>query len=352
MRLLDRYIGVSVLTSVAGMLLLIVGLDVVFSFIGELEDLKNQYQMPQALQYILLTIPRRVYDYVPVATLIGCLIGLGMLANTSELTVIRAAGVSVMRIVWSAVKPVLLVVVGALVLGQYVVPKTEQYAQGLRTLWIDGSDTISSRNGFWYREGDEFFHVNAIQTDGVVYGLARYVFDGDQRLLEAEYAERGVFEGDHWRLENVRRTRFDQDHTQYATMESSTWRSQITPQLMSLVVLKPTALSLTDLYTFARYRDQQSISSGQFYYAFWKKTLQPATTIVMVFIAISFIFGPLRSVTMGQRLITGIIVGLVFTYAQDMLGHISVVYNVPPLIAAGLPIAIFLGVGIKLLRRV
>lgn len=352
MKLLDRYIATNVLVSVAGVLLLIVGLDAVFAFIAELEDLQNQYQMPQAFHYILLTIPRRTYDYVPVATLIGCLIGLGMLAGTSELTVIRAAGVSVMRIVWAAIKPILLLVVGCLFLGQYVVPQTEQYAQSQRTLLIDGSDTLSSRHGFWYRETNEFFHVKAIQPNGVIFGLARYVFDDHQQLVKAEYAERGIFQGDHWVLEDVRQTLFEADRTHYAILPTETWNSQITPKIMSVVVLRPAILSLTDLFVFARYRDRQGIEAGQFYFAFWKKVLQPITTIVMVFIAISFIFGPLRSVTMGQRIVTGVVVGLVFTYAQDMLGHVSVVYEVPPLMAAGAPMLIFLAVGLHLLRRI
>ncbi len=352
MKILDRYIGTSVLFSVAGVLLLIVGLDAVFAFIAELEELENRYQLPQALMFIVTTLPRRVYEYVPVATLIGCLVGLGALANTSELTVIRAAGISVMRIVWSAIRPVLLVVVGALVLGQYVVPKTEQYAQSQRTLLIDGSDTIRARHGFWYREGDEYFHIKAIQPNGVVYGLARYIFDADQRLIEAEYAERGLFQGDHWMLEDVRQTRFDMDRTQHKTIERLRWDTQITPQLMSIVVLKPANLSFTDLFAFASYRAEQGVEAGQYFFALWKKVLQPFTTLIMVFIAISFIFGPLRSVTVGQRIVTGVVVGLVFTYAQELLGHVSVVYSVPPIIAAGVPLLVFLGVGIRMLRRV
>lgn len=351
MRLLDRYIGTSVLASVAGVLLLIVGLDAVFAFISELEELENRYQLPQALMFIVTTLPRRVYEYVPVATLIGCLVGVGALANTSELTVIRAAGISVMRIVWSAIRPVLLVVAGALILGQYVVPKTEQYAQSQRTLLIDGSDTIRARHGFWYREGDDYFHIKAIQPNGVVYGLARYIFDKNQRLIEAEYAERGLFQGDHWMLEEVRQTVFELDGTRHNTIDRLRWDTRITPQLMSIVVLKPTNLSFTDLFTFASYRSEQGVEAGQYFFAFWKKVLQPVTTIVMVFIAISFIFGPLRSVTMGQRIVTGVVVGLVFTYAQELLGHVSVVYKVPPVIAAGVPVLIFLALGIRMLRR-
>ena len=120
MKLLDGYIAKAVFFAVFVVLLIIVGLDSVFSFVAELEELEAEYQILQALMYILLTTPRRIYEFIPIATLIGCLVGLGALANTSELTVMRAAGVSVMRIVYAAVKPVLGFVVLALVLGQFI----------------------------------------------------------------------------------------------------------------------------------------------------------------------------------------------------------------------------------------
>ena len=101
MKLLDRYVGQTVLISVSMVLFLLISLDASFAFLAELDDLKGSYQAQEALIFILLTLPRRIYDFMPVATLIGCLIGLGSLANTSELTVIRAAGVSIARIVFA-----------------------------------------------------------------------------------------------------------------------------------------------------------------------------------------------------------------------------------------------------------
>ncbi|HCW89814.1 MAG TPA: LPS export ABC transporter permease LptG, partial [Marinobacter sp.] len=66
---------------------------------------------------------------LPLGAFMGCLVGLGSMASASELTVIRAAGVSLKRIVWSAMKPALVVVLLGVVVGEYVAPVTERIAQ-------------------------------------------------------------------------------------------------------------------------------------------------------------------------------------------------------------------------------
>ena len=352
MKLLDLYIGKTVFFAVFVVLLIIVGLDGVFSFVAELEELKGDYQITQALYYILLSMPRRVYEFIPISTLIGCLIGLGALANNSELTVMRAAGISVIHIVIAAVKPVLLFVSVALVLGQFVVPKTEQFAQSERARYIDGTDVFSVSQGYWFRDEGDYVHIKAIQPNGVLYGVARFRFGDRQNLIASDYSERAIFQGDYWVLIGVNETRLEAEHTRVYNHDTLRWESKITPDFLSIVALRPDDLSITGLFNYARQLSEQGLESGEYYFAFWKKVLQPVATVVMVFIAISFIFGPLRSVTMGQRITAGVVIGLLFNYAQDLLGHISIVFNVSPLVSAGIPILICLVVGIVLLRRV
>ncbi|RMU77903.1 Permease YjgP/YjgQ, partial [Pseudomonas syringae pv. aptata] len=92
---LDRYIGKSVLLAILAVLGIILGLVSMFAFIDEMRDISDTYTLTDALSFVMLTAPRRVYDTLPMAALIGCLIGLGTLASSSELTIMRAAGVSI-----------------------------------------------------------------------------------------------------------------------------------------------------------------------------------------------------------------------------------------------------------------
>ena len=130
---LDRYIGIHVFLAILTVLGIIVGLALLFAFIDELGDVQGNYGLGDALQYILLTSPRRLYDMLPMAALIGCLIGLGTLASSSELTIMRAAGVSTGRIVLSVMKPMLVLLVAGILIGEYVAPLTEDIAQARRS---------------------------------------------------------------------------------------------------------------------------------------------------------------------------------------------------------------------------
>ncbi|MCH9843160.1 MAG: LptF/LptG family permease, partial [Gammaproteobacteria bacterium] len=131
---ISSYISVSVIGAVGLALLIIVALDTVGSMIDGAGDVTKEYNFFQVLIYVALTTPGRIYEFLPTAALIGCLVGLGGLANNSELIVIRAAGVSVLRIVWMVLRPILLLVVIGVMFGEYIVPHSEKYAESRRML--------------------------------------------------------------------------------------------------------------------------------------------------------------------------------------------------------------------------
>ena len=124
----DRYLARNVLGAILVVQLVLLGLDLVITYINDLGDVEGDYGALQVLLYLLMRLPWRLYQYAPVAVLIGALIGLGSMASSNELTVIRAAGRSLARILWGAMKPIILVVVVVLLIAEYVAPRTEQFA--------------------------------------------------------------------------------------------------------------------------------------------------------------------------------------------------------------------------------
>lgn len=351
MRKLDNYIGRSVLVAILAVLGIILGLASLFAFIDEMSDVSQTYSVMDAGHYVLFTAPRRLYDMLPMAALIGCLIGLGSLASSSELTIMRAAGVSIGRIVWAVMRPMLLIMVAGLLIGEYVAPPAENLAQAARSLAQGSGDAQTGRHGVWHRQGNEFIHINTVQPNGLLYGVTRYHFDDQRHLEEASFAKRARYEDGKWLLDDVSATRFLGDRTEVSANPSETWEVSLTPQLLNTVVLAPESLSISGLWGYIHYLSQQGLSNGKYWLAFWTKVLQPLVTAALVLMAISFIFGPLRSVTLGQRVFTGVLVGFVFRIAQDLLGPSSLVFGFPPLLAVVVPGAICALAGVWLLRR-
>jgi lipopolysaccharide export system permease protein len=288
---------------------------------------------------------------LPMAALIGCLIGLGSLASSSELTIMRAAGVSIGRIVWAVMKPMLVLMVVGVLVGEYVAPLAENKAQAERSLALGSGDAQSGKHGMWHRQGDEFIHINTVQPQGLLYGVTRYRFDDQRHMLSASFARKAQYDGEHWQLSDVTTTVFHAERSEVVKAAEERWNVSLTPQLLSTVIVAPEALSISGLWGYIHYLADQGLNNGQYWLAFWVKVLQPLVTAALVLMAISFIFGPLRSVTLGQRVFTGVLVGFVFRIAQDLLGPSSLVFGFPPLLAVVLPAAICAVAGVWLLRR-
>ncbi|WP_372654139.1 LPS export ABC transporter permease LptG [Alcanivorax borkumensis] len=352
MKLLKRYFWRAVMIPTLAILFIIVGLDCLFGFIYELEFLRGNYQVMEALQFILTTTPRRFYEYMPMAILLGTLIGLSLLANSGELSVIRAAGVSTLKVSWLVLRPVLMLIILSIPLGEYLTPYSEQVAQSNRSMAEGGGEALRSKYGYWHREGPEFIHINAVQPNGVLHGLTRYRFSDGQKLTETQYVNRAIYQGESWSLEGIQGTRLFADHVETYQKDQGEWQTELTPQLLSIVVLKPDNLALVKLLEYTRYLKRQGLETADYMLSFWQKLFMPLATIGMVLIAISFVFGPLREVTMGLRLTAGIVAGLIFHYGQQFFGQLSLVFHTDPLLAAILPPSLCLVLGIWLLQRV
>lgn len=351
MRHLNRYIASTVIGAVAVVLMVVVALDAISALVDELGDISASYNFTEILIYVGLTLPGRIYEQIPMASLIGCLVGLGMLAGTSELTIMRAAGVSVWRITWSVMKPAMVFIGLGILLGEAIIPLTDQIADSRRAL-VQGDDkALQSRHGLWNREGSEFMHFNAVLPNGKLFGVTRYQFNDQNQLLASSFAQTVIYQGDHWLEEGVKETRLTPEGSMLHQYSTRKWQTDLNPELLNVLVLEPDELSIRDLYTYSDYLASQNIDSKEYRLAFWKKLLQPLATASLVLIAVSFIFGPLREVTMGYRIFSGVIVGIVFRTSQDLLGPSSLVFGFSPLLAVSIPLMICFAVGILLLRR-
>lgn len=352
MRRIDRYIVSTVAASMLLVMAIVLSLDFLFAFIGEIDELKSNYQLVDAFFFMLMTLPRRIYDYLPLGAFMGSLIGLGAMAKNSELVVIRAAGVSTGRVIFSAMKPAVVVVCIGLVLGEFVAPYTEKIAQSQKAVMLGADSNVVSRSGLWHREGDAFMHFNAVEPNGVLHGVSQHFYDDAKKLTDSSFAKRAIYQREHWLLESVTETRLLNNKTEVSFYPHKIWETALSPSVLSVLIVKPENLSISGLSAYSAYLDDQDLNAAEYRMAFWKKVLQPVSTGVLVLVAISFVFGPLRSVTMGFRVFSGVVVGLLFKYAQDLLGPSSLVFGFNPIYATVIPIMVCLVVGVWLLRRV
>jgi len=352
MNKLSSYIGINVIGAILLVLLLIVGLDVVSAIIDQLDDVRGNYTFWQSLIYVGLTIPGRINEYIPLSALVGCLVAMGMLSSSSEITVIRASGVSLSRLIWMAVKPTLWLILLSMLISEYVSPFTDQWAKSHKDFSISGTDrSLVAGGGLWHREGDTFMHFNVVQPGGVLYGVTTFEFDVQGDLLSSSFARRASYQRRGWLMEGVQRSVFHSDTIDSSQFTTLQWNTQLSPKMLGYLSLAAEDLSPTGLYDYANYLDEQELDSGAYRLAFWQKCLHPLMIISLVLVALSFVFGPLRSSTMGYRVFIGVVVGITFQFTQNLLGPSSLIYGFSPFYAVLLPILICAAVGSILLYR-
>lgn len=350
MQRISRYVFVSVFSAIALTSLVFLSLYFIFSLIEQLGSLRGNYTAIEAVKNVLLRLPYGFYAFNSFACLIGCLVGLGLLATSSELVIIRAAGVSTQQIVWMVLKPALVFIAAALIVGEFVTPYTEQLAVARKAVAL-GSSVKQSRQYSWQQDGKEFIHFDAVLPNGEAYGIARYRFDDNRQLLSASFSEKAVYQNDHWQETGVKVTHFNGDKTSQEYLVERRWDSKVTPSLLTVLVQNPLDLSIRDSYFYIQYLLGQKLDFGDYSLAFWRKCLAPVATASLVLVAISFIFGPLRSVTLGQRVFTGILFGLIFEIVQRLTGPSSLVFGFPPFLAVLIPILGCVCLGVFLLKR-
>ena len=208
MKILDRYIGRAVAFGVFGVLLLLLVLMGFFELLNELEEVGQGYTTAMAFGYVGLILPRYTYELFPVATLLGSLIGLGGLASHSELIAMRAAGVSLARILGAVLKTGALLLVLVVLVGEYLAPMAELQAQRMKTQAVSGQATLRTRFGFWSRSGDSIIHVGQVLPGSRLADVTLYEFGAGHTLRRAIHAGQASYEQDHWRLQQVRESEF------------------------------------------------------------------------------------------------------------------------------------------------
>lgn len=354
MTLLDRYIAKTVLLSIGLVTLMLAGLQVFILFVNQLDNLgKGDYNIIQAVWFVCLQMPYQVYLFFPMASLLGCLIGLGLLASNHELIVMRASGMSIAQVTLAVLKAAMLLIVCVTVLSETILPKMVSFANDKRTDAMSGGQALRTAKGVWIRHHNDFIHIGSITSNTVLEDVRQFHFDKQHHLLFArkmdtiKYTQQGV-----WIAQRVEETHLYADHTHVRHQAHLTWNVPLQPTILKISGSEPDEMTLQELYRYIQMQQKNHQLVLNYQLAFWQRIIQPITTVVMMMLAIPFIFGPLRSSAMGAKLLTGATVGFGFHMVNRFLGSMSQVYQLPPELAAIAPTCLFSLVGVYLMRRV
>ncbi|MCW3173248.1 LPS export ABC transporter permease LptG [Shewanella subflava] len=352
MNIIDLYISRVILSTSALCLLVLTGLSGIIKWVDQLRLVgRGSYTMMDAGVYVLYLVPRDIEMFFPMAVLLGALIGMGMLASNSELVVMQASGMSRLQITQSAMKTAIPLMIMVMALGEWGAPVAEQSAKELQATKISGGSLIKSQRGIWAKDGDLFVNIAEVRDIDKLNNVTLYKFDDQSKLVQITQAKKAHFENDEWRLTDVTTTELSEDQIELVATPSEQWRSTLTPDKLGVVSIKPEALSIQGLLGYLEYLEVNQQDSSRYELALWRKIMQPVTVAVMMLVALSFVFGPLRTVTMGARVLLGVVAGFSFYISNQIFGPMSMVYDLPAMVGAVAPSVLFTGVALYYIRK-
>jgi lipopolysaccharide export system permease protein len=350
--ILSQYMMRTILMSTALVLVVLLALAGLFEFIAQLDDTRGDYQTKEAVLYTLLRLPNLAFEMLPVATLIGSLLGLGALAGNSEIIVMRSAGLSVreLSLMVALTGGVLLVLTG--LLGEFIGPPLDFYARNMRMEARYEQDDDRLGGDAWVKDGWTFLHLEKVSPEFEFGSLYLYRFENDHLASISVAENSGIDENDNWILENLRETHFVKDGVQVLTSSRAVESFEVNSDLLGSSLAKPLSLSARELLVYIDYLRRNSLDTAKYETEFWFRISRTFTVLIMPVLALAFVFGSLRSGGAGGRLMIGVVIGLAYYLASETLANSGQVFNLNPIMVTWLPTATLAFITLFALMRI
>jgi lipopolysaccharide export system permease protein len=355
----DVYVGRIVFGTVLLVWAVLLGLDLMLSFVGEFGDIgRGNYGTPQAIIYMALTVPRRAYELFPYAAVVGALMALGQLAASSELTALRALGLSRRRLSMAVAGALAVLTLLMVISGETAGPWGDRRANALKASAKSKDMIVARYSGLWAREGDVILNANGGEerdngTDRwlELRDVRLYEFAEDGRLKSLALVKIAEHRPGGWLLRDVVRTNFETKSATQTKIKEERWTSKLDAVALTAGTDKPRYLSAGELRQAIDYRQRNSLDAADFEVIYWGRWFYALNILTLCLAAVPFAFGTLRSGGLGKRLFIGIVFSLGFWLLQQQCVRLAQVYHFDYRVAYLMPTLVMLAVSWFLFRR-
>jgi len=352
-KILSQYMLRTILTGTALVLVVLLALAGLFEFIAELDDTQGNYSTPQAILYTALRLPNLAFEMLPVAALIGSLLGLGGLAGNSEIIVMRASGLSMVKLATMVGVTGLVLLICTGVVGEFIGPPLDYYARDMRMEARYQKDDNMLGSETWVKDGPVYLHLERINAEFEFGSVYLYRFNDENQLTSIAQAENsGIDDDDNWVLENLRETRFRDDGVQVVQSSVAVETFEVNAELLGSSLVKPLSLSARGLLVYIDYLKRNNLDASQYESEIWYRASRTLTVLVMPVLSLAFVFGSLRTGGAGGRLILGVVIGLAYYLASETLANSGQVFNLNPAVVNWLPFVVLCAITFIALARV
>jgi lipopolysaccharide export system permease protein len=356
MKIRDRYITKTLLTYTIIVLVVWISIYSFFNFLAELNSVgEAEYTILSAFTYIVLQLPEVVYRQASPIILLGCILGMGHLATTGQLLIFRVSGASIFRITLLTLKNSLIFVLFFIFIGEFLAPNSSSFAESVRSNALGNSFASTSQEGFWIRDGDNYINVKK-NIDGTLFsGITVIEVDSSNKIERVIKSENALFDGNS--LDMSGSEIFSIDGSSFidgiSLKERNSYNKTVSFDQDLIVSLEkePEDLSTWTLFKQIRFLSDNKLRSGIFEVELYNRLIQPVTLIAMILLAMLFIFGSSRDVTLGRKIFFGVTLGLSFEMLSRVASAMALGLDFNPLLSSILPSVVVMFISIILLLK-
>ncbi len=350
--ILDRYLGRNFIVMVLVISVCLTLLTGLITFIDKTRYIgRGDVDFWFVFYYLIHFLPGFLVMFFPVSVLLGAVISLGMMARNSEIIVMQSVGLSRLNITLIALKSLVPFILVVMAIGEFVVPGLETRAEARLTEVSSGNKITVSKTGIWLREGDSFIGIQRVLSDGTLQNIVRYDVE-DNRVIHEYRAKSATYQNDNWLMQEVMIRNYRERDIEIDFVKEQQWKLNLNPERVNVVGNNPAnVLTIKGLIDYISYLNDNKQDASRYKLQLYNKLIGPISNIVMLMLALSTVFGPLRSMHMGARILAGISLGFGYYVLNQIVVPFSLVYGIPPLIGASCATIIFGILAVFLLRR-
>jgi len=357
MKIRDRYITKTLLSYTSVVLLVWLSIYSFFNFLEELDSIgKADYTTLEAIKYILLQMPELAYKQASPVILLGCVLGMGYLATTNQLVVLRVSGNSILKLSAITIKIALTFVIVILAFGEFFVPLASEEGEKVRAKALGQSFALQSREGFWIREGGNYINViNNIDSSSFT-DVTIYQVSPSNKIETIITSESADFDGSTtlaMKNANIISINEINNSIEITSKKRNNYNKIVSfdQDLIETIKKEPKELTTRKIYKHIQFLDDNKQASSIYKVELYKRLIKPVTLVAMILLAMLFIFGSNRDVSLGRKIFFGITLGLSFEMLSRVSGALSLSFNLSPLMSAVLPTLVIIVLAIVLLSR-
>jgi lipopolysaccharide export system permease protein len=354
MKIRDRYIAKTLLSYSITVLLLWLSIYSFFNFLTELNSVgKESYSVIEAFKYIVLQMPEVAYDQAAPVILLGCVLGMGHLATTGQLIIIRVSGVSILKITWLTLKNALIFMIFLIIIGEILAPILTKYAENERTIALGQTSLSSNKDGFWIRDGGNFINVEN-NIDGSLFdGITIIEVNQSNNIDRVIKSNSAVFDGQSLSLgaTNIFSINSEKIFEEISLKERNLYQKRVAfdQDLIASLEKEPKDLSTLTIIKQIQFLSENKLRSEIFEVELYKRLIKPLNLVAMILIAMLFIFGSTRDVTLGRKIFFGVAIGLSFELISRIGGAVALSFDFNPILSSLVPTLIAIIVAITFL---